>query len=355
MKTIKDIAEEAQVSTGTVDRVIHNRPGVSSKTKEKIQKLLDKYNFERNLLASALAFKRKYVIATLIPSSKSKSEYWYSPQKGLKSAFKEIQKYGVEAHYFYFNQFDLDSYKKNLALILKLNPDGIVFAPFFYNTSKEFAETLAKRNIKFVYININLETANNLSFIGQDSFSSGYLCGKMLNLCTENKGDLAILQSEKNINNHRAITSRVKGFLSYFSQKHPQKNIEKIYFENMDLAEVKKVLTNTLLKNNAIKGLFVPSSAAYTVAKFIESMKLAHIHIVGFDAHQNNAKYIKKGIIDFVVDQNPFDQGYLGVKILFEYLLLKKQPNETYNSPLVIVTKENVDHFMVTSTVEFST
>ncbi|MGS0527349.1 LacI family DNA-binding transcriptional regulator [Zobellia nedashkovskayae] len=59
MKTIKDIAEEAKVSTGTVDRVIHKRPGVSPKTREKVQKLLDKYDFERNILASTLAFKKK--------------------------------------------------------------------------------------------------------------------------------------------------------------------------------------------------------------------------------------------------------------------------------------------------------
>jgi len=37
---IKDIAEIAQVSIGTVDRVIHNRGEVSQVTRERIQKLL---------------------------------------------------------------------------------------------------------------------------------------------------------------------------------------------------------------------------------------------------------------------------------------------------------------------------
>ena len=355
MKTIKDIAEEANVSTGTVDRVIHNRPGVSPKTKKKIQKLLEKYNFERNLLASTLASHKKYVIVALIPLARSKKDYWFEPKEGVKTAFKEIRKYGVEAHCIHFDQFDLDSYQEALKQILEINPDGVVFAPFFYNTSSEFSETLDKRNIPYVYINIDLEEQKNLSFIGQDSFQGGYLCGKMMNLCADETSHLAILLSTKNIDNHRAIEARTRGFLDYFSQENTERTIKKIYFESMELDQVRKVLTNELIQNNQIKGLFVPSSSAFIIAKFLESVDLTNIHIVGFDAHQSNVEYIKKGIIDFVIDQNPYDQGYVSVKILFEYLLLQKKPNPKYNSPMTIVTKENVDYFNPASLMEFTT
>jgi DNA-binding LacI/PurR family transcriptional regulator len=36
--------------------MIHNRPGVSARTRAKIQEILEKHNFERNVLASTLAF-----------------------------------------------------------------------------------------------------------------------------------------------------------------------------------------------------------------------------------------------------------------------------------------------------------
>lgn len=355
MKTIKDIAEEAKVSTGTVDRVIHNRPGVSLKTKNKIQKLLKKYNFERNLLASTLASQKKYVIVALIPMPRSKKDYWFEPKKGVKTAFKEIRKYGVEAHYLHFDQFDLASYKKGLEKILEINPDGVVLAPFFYNTSSRFSKTLDERNIPYVYVNIDLEEQKNLSFIGQDSFHSGYLCGKMMNLSVGKTDHLAILLSKKNVDNHRAIEDRVRGFLNYFSKENSERIIKKIYFENLELDQVRKVLTNELIQDNQVKGLFVPSSSAHIIADFLESVSLTNIHLIGFDAHQNNVDYIKKGIIDFVIDQNPFDQGYVGVKILFEFLLLQKEPNSKYNSPMTIVTKENVDYFNTASLIEFVT
>ena len=56
--TIKDIAVLAKVSTGTIDRVIHGRGGVSKKKEKIINDLIKKHDFKRNLVASVLAKKK---------------------------------------------------------------------------------------------------------------------------------------------------------------------------------------------------------------------------------------------------------------------------------------------------------
>ena len=43
--TIKDIAEIAGVSVGTVDRVLHNRANVSQSAREKVAKALKNMNY----------------------------------------------------------------------------------------------------------------------------------------------------------------------------------------------------------------------------------------------------------------------------------------------------------------------
>ncbi|MEI6864847.1 LacI family DNA-binding transcriptional regulator [Flavicella sp.] len=45
MITIKEIAILAQVSSDTDDRVIHKRSGVSKKTADKVNRLLNESNF----------------------------------------------------------------------------------------------------------------------------------------------------------------------------------------------------------------------------------------------------------------------------------------------------------------------
>lgn len=64
---IKDIAQLANVSVGTVDRVIHGRNGVSESSKKKVEEILEKLNYQPNMYASALATIIKYNFDCIVP------------------------------------------------------------------------------------------------------------------------------------------------------------------------------------------------------------------------------------------------------------------------------------------------
>ena len=57
--TLKQIADLAGVHKSTVDKVIHNRPGVSDARRQQIKKLLEEYGYESNPLAKALNYQKK--------------------------------------------------------------------------------------------------------------------------------------------------------------------------------------------------------------------------------------------------------------------------------------------------------
>ena len=56
--TIKKIAELAEVSRGTVDRVLNNRGGVRENVKSRILKIIEEQNYKPNIVAKALARKQ---------------------------------------------------------------------------------------------------------------------------------------------------------------------------------------------------------------------------------------------------------------------------------------------------------
>ena len=58
--TVTEIAEIAGVSTGTVDRVIHNRGRVSEETREKINKIISENDYTPDPIARFL--KKKFSI-----------------------------------------------------------------------------------------------------------------------------------------------------------------------------------------------------------------------------------------------------------------------------------------------------
>jgi LacI family transcriptional regulator len=70
---IKDIAERAGVSVGTVDRVLHNRPNVSKPALQKVKQALSDMNYQPNVYASALAYNRSYTFICLMPSHASEA------------------------------------------------------------------------------------------------------------------------------------------------------------------------------------------------------------------------------------------------------------------------------------------
>lgn len=76
---VKEIARRANVSIATVDRVLHNRTGVSEATKEKITAIIKELNYQPNLLARRLAMGKTLHLVTLIPEVSDETDYWEVP------------------------------------------------------------------------------------------------------------------------------------------------------------------------------------------------------------------------------------------------------------------------------------
>jgi len=65
--TIKDIAEMAHVSKGTVSRVINGVPGVGEETRRRVMKLIDSLDFHPDASARGLAVRRTNTMGFVIP------------------------------------------------------------------------------------------------------------------------------------------------------------------------------------------------------------------------------------------------------------------------------------------------
>ncbi|PNW26463.1 substrate-binding domain-containing protein [Formosa algae] len=219
MKTIKEIAQEAHVSEGTVDRVLHNRGGVSKKTEEKVKAIIKAYNFSVNPVASALALKNKFTIAALIPVNNKSDLFWKSPHLGITKAAEDVKTFGTQVHTQTYNQQKPESYLETFHKLLKEQPSAFIIAPSFYNETKEIVTILEAQNIPYIFLNIEIEGFNNLSFVGQDSFTAGYIAAKLIQPKTLETSQFLIIQSRKNITSNNAVFKRIEGFKNYFLKK----------------------------------------------------------------------------------------------------------------------------------------
>lgn len=343
LTTIKDIAKKANVSTGTVDRVIHNRPGVSEKTKVLVKKILEEHNFQINTIASTLALNKSYKIAALIPEASAKNEFWSEPKKGIEKATEEIKNFRVSTTFFLFNQFDNKSYLTAFKNLIKDEFDAVLVAPVFHKETIKLVEYLDKKNTPYIFINIEEKGLNALSFIGQDSFKSGYLAAKLMSVMIPDSSNIMIPVFRLNTGNYLSITERISGFKSFFNDKKSDLEIKDLVIPDLENTDgITKVLDEQF-RDHIFGGIFVPSSNAYLISKYLEASKRNNIRLIGYDTNQENINGLKNDTIDFLICQNPYMQGFKGIKLLSDYLVMNKVPETSYHSPMTIVTKENID------------
>lgn len=95
--TLEDIAQKSGVSRSTVSRVINGDEKVSSKTREKVNAVIQQYNFQPNLAARGLASKKSGILGLVIPEQVSKlfsDPYFAQLIHGVTTACNE-KKYTV--------------------------------------------------------------------------------------------------------------------------------------------------------------------------------------------------------------------------------------------------------------------
>jgi DNA-binding LacI/PurR family transcriptional regulator len=79
IRNIKELAELAGVSTGTVSRALAGSQLISLKTRERIQALADEHNFRPNALARNLRTQRTGAIGVLIPLGHETGQHMSDP------------------------------------------------------------------------------------------------------------------------------------------------------------------------------------------------------------------------------------------------------------------------------------
>jgi len=345
--TIQDIARHANVSTGTVDRVIHNRGKVTEDKKKKIEDAIIKLNFNPNLLARALAMKNQFTVCSLFPKSFPENEYWHLPKQGAEQAAEGLKDFGFFLEPFYYSLFDESSFIEQANQIIELEPYGVILAPLFIKESILFVKKLEEANIPYVFLDATIANQKNISYIGPDAERSGFVAAKLLSSTLHPGDPILVLNMVKGMENSSSLTLIEKGFRDYFTINHinAEYPIHTLAINSTDENVIAQELTKFYIKNPEIKGVFVTTSKAHVVAGFHRKHDL-NIRLVGFDLVDGNINCLKEGNIDWIISQSPIQQGARAVRTLFDLLIHKAEPKLVQYVPLDIIIRENLDFYI---------
>ncbi len=342
--TVKDIAKLAQVSIGTVDRVIHKRGNVAEETLEKVNRVLNEIDYKPNVLARNLKRNKIFRLAILIPDP-TIDPYWGPCLAGTKKAGQEIGLYGVELRLYVFNPYNTKSFTAQAQAVLQDNPDGALLAPLFYRESLQFLNDCGKAGVPIMTFNTSIGEGEVKGFIGQDLYQSGRVAGSLFSEVLKG-GEIAIIHFNESYENAIHMQEKERGFRAFLGEpKKGDFNLTSHKFQSPVQGEPGKELRQFMKSAPQVSGIFVTTSQAYQIAKLVAETT-NDVVLIGYDLLAENIKYLKQGAINFLIHQNPQTQTYLGITHLAEHLALQKPIQEKKLLPIDIVTSENLEFYL---------
>ena len=121
--TLQQIADLAGTTKSTVDKVIHNRPGVSEKKRQEIKKLLEEYGYEANPLAKALNYqKRKMKVAVVLPNISAAPDI----KKGFEIVRQDFQSFNIQVEYHEVGSSDAEAQTECIRKLAQDNGKGVI-------------------------------------------------------------------------------------------------------------------------------------------------------------------------------------------------------------------------------------
>ena len=336
--TVKDIARLARVSTGTVDRVLHNRGKVSQEKYDRVKKVLVKFNYKPNLFAKSLKNHKNRYIQILMPQF-ANDHYWDLVKKGIEKGLRAYADFGIHADYIFFDPKSSGSFNHSIEKINFNNNDGLIWVPLFQRDSIKLADKISEKKIDNITINTS---AKRIPFIGQDHYKSGRVAGEL----SQVKGltNVLIIDIDELYTNSRHIMRKHDGIKTVLKERFPNSMVSSATFFSKDVQYWEEEI-KSLLKSKSFSGFIITTSKSFLIAQLIKRCASKAV-IIGYDLIEENVNLLKEEKISFLLDQRPFEQGYLSIANMSEHVALDRELKSSL-LPIQIATKENVDELFV--------
>jgi Transcriptional regulators len=353
--TVKEIARLAGVSIGTVDRVLHDRGGVSLETKGRIDEIIAELGYEPNILARQLSLNKAYTFRVVLPRADQDSGYWGLCLAGLRLAERDfLAPYRAKLRVDEFDRYDRASASRLLEEIVEEPCDGLLFAPVLPDELMPVLERLSGRGrapaaspMPYAFFDSDVEGVSPVASIAQDPVKGGRLAGRLLSLLAPS-GPLVALSAHAG---DRHIARRIEGFKEYFAEEGMRRapcarpEVESFECRDLEHPEERDAFLSGLFGSRPdIAGILVANSSGHLVGDWLAEQNLKEGKaLLSWDLVPANARALRQGRIDCLVSQRPIEQAREALRRLFTFVIGGSQPDEPAVAiPLDVYFKENI-------------
>jgi LacI family transcriptional regulator len=338
---IKDIARALGVSTGTVDRALHAKPGINPMTRARVLRMAESLGYRPNLAARYLKSRKHLRISVHLPQEIAL--FWDSLREGIRDA---------AAPFMPALQVDFRSYprlgegdKPLFEQALRDGTNGLIIAPGNPAVLESSIRKAARRDIPVICVVTDAPDTQRLTTVSADPFTVGAVAGELLSRFLPSGGRVAFFTGWLGTQDHadklRGFEASVKSALGRPVQVGP------IVEAHDDPREGYRRALKLLRAHRDLKGIYVSTVNSLPVLQAaVEEGRLQHLTIVTTDLFPELMEWIRSGKVAATLYQRPLTQGRLALQALYQYLL-----NGTCPAPRIavaphVVMRSNLNLFL---------
>ncbi len=278
---------------------------------------------------------RKKVIG-VIPQGRSHM-FWQTIHAGANKAGRES---GIEILWNApLTETDYNGQLEIVDSMINRHVDAIALSPIDKKAMVSAVERAVKQGIPVIIFDTGVDTDVFTARVATDNYGAGQMAAARMNEVLGGKGKVIMVACQPGA---ASSIAREAGFEDAI-KKWPGIEIVDKRFGWSDFAKSLQVAENMLTAHPEANGIFASNETSSVGASQAVKARQRKLALVGFDYSPTLLEDLRKGVIDSLVVQNPFEMGYEAV-MLAVAKLSGKTPTKLNALPPRLVTRDNLNN-----------
>lgn len=338
--TIKQIAEMAGVHRSTVDKVLHNRPGVSESVRKRVQKIINECNYQANPIGKALKMQERELHIKVILLEVDACIFL---KKGIEEELKKYSSFQVIIEYVTIPYSEVKVQEEALQSCIEEHSNGIILSPINAQEIVQKIDDCMQNEIPVITVNTDIKGSKRLCFIGQDGFKAGRVAGRLMGEFLQGKGKVAVFTSDSDNHQSFPFGTREEGFREVTSKIYPNLEIMSSIYTQEKLQVIRREMRRLCEKEPDLTGIFITCGGVKAVGDVLEEYERQDIKLICYENYPEIIELLKEDIVTATLDSEIEQQGKKALEFLMDYLIYDKKPIKKHlYSEIKILLKESL-------------
>lgn len=319
--TSKQLAELAGVSRGTVDRALNNRSGVKEEVRARILAIAAEYGYHPMRAGKALVMRETLTVAVVLNSVGN--PFFDEVIRGIEEAREDFSDFSIELSMHRIKGYQVEEQVALLDELLTQPLSGLLLTPLNHPEVAARLTAFHQKGVPVVTINSDIDQCPKLAYVGCDYLRSGQTAASLMGLMMGPAARVLIVTGSLKVLGHN---QRVFGFSRTLREDVPGAQVVDIIENEDDEERSYNAVARALQQHPEVTALYFAAGGVIGGARAALDVTGQKPLILTCDVNETIQEYLRRGIVAATICQQPYLQGYTGVKTLLNTLLFHQEP-----------------------------